>query len=131
MTGLRGPLRHGRNRFAGAGRQQIIGRAIDGFKKRGHGIVGFRHLVAQAEFAHFALTRRHVERPKQPIPDRKAGAHVAVVMFWIDRVMHLVVCGAQQNAAPDAGERDPRLRMLQMDEGVNKENEQNVTPDIA
>ena len=49
---------------------------------------------AEREF--FALPTRYMERTERPVPDSDETAEVLVEMRRVDRMMHLMVCGAEE-----------------------------------
>src|SRR5689334_14520446 len=62
----------------------------------------------------FIVPLRDMQRAKQPVPERKAGAEILVEMNGIARMVNLVMRRAQEYPPGQTGAGNPELRMLQM-----------------
>ena len=83
-------------------------------------------VIRDTEYQRLALLCRHVERAEHPVPQRQATAVILVEVLWIGRVVHLVVRGRHENAPERAAERNPHVRVLQVDIGVDEQHQDNV-----
>src|SRR6185437_16341506 len=79
--------------------------------------------AGDAESELLALLRRHIERPEHPVPEREAAAEILVEVLRILRVVHLMMRRADEDTAGEPAERDPHMRVLQVDVSVDEQHQ--------
>ena len=90
-----------------------------------------RPLVADSEHDGLARLGGYGERAERPVPDGERKAEVLVEMDGIGGVMQLVMRRALQDAAGDAGERDPHMAVPQMPVGQEEHHREDVAVEQA
>ena len=78
------------------------------------------------ELDRLAYRLGHGEGAEQPVEQRQDIAKIAVMMFGRDRMMELVVRGAEDPTTPARAKGDPQMRMLEMADQNRADHRQSI-----
>src|ERR1700733_7470929 len=88
--------------------------------------VGVRSIRFDAEFELLRLGWGDIGRSEHPSPQRQAASQVLVEVRRVARMVDLVMRRAHEQMAEPAGERYPKLRMLQMNIEIDEKHQDDV-----